>query len=209
MAGSSPSHPNCLIIPGLHGSGPDHWQTRWEQREDCRRVDLGAWNNPHRSHWITKLDLAIAYEREPVILVAHSLGCLAAAWWAALASTDRRGQVAGALLVAPPDVERRDAHPILQRFAPVPRVILPFPTMVVASTDDPYATINRSYAFAMRWGVEFRDVGALGHINADSRLGNWPEGQGMLAELGAAPAAFRDFGGDRFRHSLFQGRTRD
>lgn len=187
MVASRTARPNCLTVPGLYGSGPDHWQTRWEEREDVRRVDLGAWDNPHRSHWITKLDLVIAYEREPVVLVAHSLGCLAVAWWAALASADRCGQVAGALLVAPPDVERVDAHPILQRFAPVPRVTLPFPAIVVASVDDPYATIERSYAFAIRWGTEFREVGALGHINAESGIGAWPEGQAMLAALGAAP----------------------
>jgi predicted alpha/beta hydrolase family esterase len=211
MAGSSHIHPNCLTVPGRYGSGPDHWQSRWERRGDVRRVDLGAWDNPHRSHWITKLDLAIAYEREPVILVAHSLGCLAVAWWCALASADRRDQVAGALLVAPPDVERPDAHPILRRFAPAPRMTFPFPAIVAASTDDPYAAIARAHGCAARWGADFRDVGALGHINADSGLGEWPEGQAMLVELGAAPpnaaqrsashliAGRRRFPGEAFR----------
>jgi predicted alpha/beta hydrolase family esterase len=128
-----------------------------------------------------------------------------------LASADRRDQVAGALLVAPPDVERPDAHPILRRFAPAPRMTFPFPAIVAASTDDPYAAIARAHGCAARWGADFRDVGALGHINADSGLGEWPEGQAMLVELGAAPpnaaqrsashliAGRRRFPGEAFR----------
>lgn len=181
--------PRLLIIPGLGNSGPDHWQTRWEERiEHSERVDLGSWDNPHRSHWVTKLDLAIAAANAPVFLAAHSLGCLAVAWWAALAAHERKGKVRGALLVAPPDVERDPVHPALARFAPVPDILLPFHALVVASTDDHYATIERSARFARKWGAAFRDIGALGHINADSRLGDWPEGLALLEPmLGRSP----------------------
>lgn len=184
MARSPISKPIHLLIPGLNNSGPRHWQTRWEEsRDDCERVDLGAWSNPHRSHWVTKLDHAIAERHEPIILVAHSLGCLTVAWWAAFSSAERFTSIVGAMLVAPPDVEREGAHPILVRFAPAPRKPLPFPTLVVASTDDPYATIERSQAMADQWRAHFLNIGALGHINADSFLGDWPEGQRLLADF--------------------------
>ncbi len=184
MSEIAASQTRCLIVPGLHNSGPRHWQTRWEEvREDCVRVDLGAWSNPHRSHWITKLDLAIAYSDRPVVLVGHSLGCLAIAWWAALADQERLAQIAGALLVAPPDVERDHAKDVLQRFAPAPKVEFPFRALLVASRDDPYATPERSRIFARRWGAEFVDAGFLGHINSDSFLGDWPDGQRLLDQL--------------------------
>src|SRR3546814_15586112 len=77
--------PLCLIVPGLNNSGPSHWQTLWEQsRPDCERVDLGMWSRPHRNHWVTKLDQAIGRAPAPIVLVAHSLGCHAVAWWAEL-----------------------------------------------------------------------------------------------------------------------------
>ncbi len=72
-----------LTIPGLGNSGPDHWQTRWEaQRPDCRRVELGMWDAPYRNTWVNQLNLAIHCARAPVVLAAHSLGCLTVAWWA-------------------------------------------------------------------------------------------------------------------------------
>lgn len=176
-----PVQPTCLIVPGLNNSGPRHWQTAWEHtRRDCERVDLGSWSNPHRNHWVTKLDLAISDRSGPVVLVAHSLGCLAVAWWAALTEPSEQAHVVSALLVAPPDVEDAGAKPVVQRFAPAPRTTFRFPAIVVASSDDPYATIERSRIFARRWGAEFVDAGPLGHINADSFLGDWPEGQKLL-----------------------------
>jgi len=182
--------PRCLLVPGLNNSGPRHWQSRWEViRDDCFRVDLGAWSNPHRSHWVTKLDLQIAQEQAPVILVAHSLGCLAIAWWTALASPDRLTRVAGAMLVAPPDVENPEAHEILRRFAPAPLVQFPFPAVLVASRDDNYASFDRSGLFARRWGVDLHDAGQAGHINADSFLGDWSEGQLILDKLIGSSAA--------------------
>lgn len=176
--------PTCLIVPGLNNSCPRHWQSIWAQtRTDCERVDLGSWGNPHRNHWVTKLDLEINRKSRPVILVAHSLGCLAVAWWAALTEPREQENVVGALLVAPPDVEHVRAHALVERFAPAPRTTFSFPAIVVASSDDHYATIERSRVFARRWGAQFVDAGPIGHINADSMLGEWPEGQELLNRL--------------------------
>lgn len=184
MASSSSNDamvPTVLTVPGLNGSGPAHWQTLWEQtRPDTTRVDLGMWHTPHRNSWVTKLDQAIRRAQAPVVLVAHSLGCVAVAWWAALSPQLPDGPVIGALLVAPADVDRSDAPAEIKGFAPTPRLRLPFPSLVVASTDDPWMRHDRARSLAADWGSHFVDAGARGHLNADSGLGAWREGQELL-----------------------------
>ena len=116
-----PAQPTILTVPGLGGSGPSHWQSLWESaRPDTVRVELGMWNTPHRNAWVTKLDQAISAAQAPVILAAHSLGCLAVAWWAELTRQPYGWPVAGALLVAPADVDRPDAQDDLKAFRPSP-----------------------------------------------------------------------------------------
>lgn len=197
MAPSSPvANPKVLIVPGLEGSGVDHWQSAWErERGDCRRVELGDWSDPQRDAWSTRLDRAIEAEAGGVYLVAHSLGCLAVCWWAARARSADIEKVAGALLVAPPDVDRDKVDARLARFAPTPDAPLPFPAMLVASSNDPYASIDRSRAMAAMWDAQLVDLGALGHINARSGLGAWPGGQLLLALLIRQGASRVDRGG--------------
>jgi predicted alpha/beta hydrolase family esterase len=180
--------PTILTVPGLGNSGPTHWQTLWEQADrDCVRADLGMWSDPRRNAWVTRLEQAIRTAEAPVILVAHSLGCLAVAWWAELAGQQWGAPVAGALLVAPPDVERADACREIAGFAPAPQVSLPFPSILVASEDDPYCSRQRAFDMARLWGSHFVDAGACGHINAESDLGWWDEGRQLLDRLiGAA-----------------------
>lgn len=173
--------PLILTVPGLGGSGPSHWQTLWEDsRPDTTRVELGMWDKPHRNAWVTKLDQAIRGAQAPVVLAAHSLGCLAVAWWAELAGQPFGWPVAGALLVAPADVDRHDARPELAGFRPTPQRPLPFPSILVASSDDPYIAIDRAQALASRWGSYFVDAGPQGHLNAASGIGWWEEGQTLL-----------------------------
>jgi predicted alpha/beta hydrolase family esterase len=173
----------CLIIPGLGSSGPDHWQTRWErERPDCRRVPLGDWDDPTPVGWIAALSTAIERVEGFPILVAHSLGCLAVAWWSRIAG-EQAARVTGALLVAPPDVERDGVDPRLGRFAPLPRRALPFPAILVASRDDPYADVARSRDMAAAWSADFHDAGAAGHINGASGLGSWDQGQALVGRL--------------------------
>ena len=174
----------CLIVPGLSSSGPDHWQTLWEHdRADCRRVETGCWDDPQRDRWVVGLDRAVRAAPGRPILVAHSLGCLAVAWWAEGIGRDQGDRIGGALLVAPPDVDRANVDPRLQRFAPTPSAVLPFPTILVASRNDPYAAIERSRAMADDWGAAFVDAGVKGHLNAQSQLGNWLIGQRLLDRL--------------------------
>jgi len=173
--------PIILTVPGLGGSGPSHWQTLWEQsRPDTHRVELGMWNSPHRNTWVTKLDQAIRQAQAPVVLAAHSLGCLAVAWWAELAGQPFGWPVAGALLVAPADVDRDDVRPELAAFQPTPIKPLPFPSIVVASSDDPWIAADKARALAGGWGSFFVDAGPQGHLNAASGIGWWEEGQSLL-----------------------------
>jgi predicted alpha/beta hydrolase family esterase len=184
---SSATEPLILIVPGLCNSGPDHWQTAWEHDlPNCARVELGMWSNPNRNAWVNQLNLAIQRAGRPVILVAHSLGCHAVAWWNEYERPQAGGPVIGALLVAPPDVEDKQADQRLARFAPVMRNPLPFPSAVVASRDDPYVEFGRARRLARIWKSRFVDAGWLGHINAASGIGDWPFGKFLLRQLKSA-----------------------
>jgi len=180
----SASCPVLLTVPGLNNSGPGHWQTVWEERlPDCHRVEFGMWERPHRNTWVNKLDHAIREAGRPAILVAHSLGCLAVAWWAQLEQPAPGGPVRGALLVAPPEVDRDPLDPRIATFAPTPAVRLPFPAIVVGSRNDPYMKRSAARRLARIWGCGFADAGEAGHINAESALGDWPFGRFLLGQL--------------------------
>jgi hypothetical protein len=175
-----------LIVPGLGGSGPEHWQSLWQARlPDATRVEQADWNKPDRPGWIAVLDGAIAAAGEPPVLVAHSLSCALVAHWAAA----HRRPVRAALLVGPADVDS-DAHtpPEAHVFRPMPKGRLPFPAIVVASRNDPYVKFDRAQVFASAWGAELVDAGDAGHINTSAGYGEWPAGEALLARL-LAPAA--------------------
>lgn len=181
---STTPEPLILTVPGLSNSGPNHWQTAWEQeRDDCQRVELGMWDNPHRNTWVNQLNFAIALADRPVVLVAHSLGCLTVAWWALLEAPRSADTVIGALLVAPCEVDHGPVDPRLTKFAPLPQRELPFPSVLVASRDDPYMAYGRAVKLARTWGSWLVDAGHEGHINADSGLGSWPFGKSLLGKL--------------------------
>lgn len=174
-----------LILPGLYNSGEGHWQTRWEAMlPGARRVQQRNWDKPDRADWVAMLDAEIAAESSPVLLVAHSLGCVLTAWWAAVHwDATHATKVKGALLVAPPDVERTAFHELATGFAPIPRIALPFRSIVVASTDDPWCALPRARSWSTDWQAEFKEIGLRGHINGDSGLGDWPQGLRWLEKL--------------------------
>jgi predicted alpha/beta hydrolase family esterase len=180
MSRVAKSDPICLLIPGIDGSGAGHWQTSWTaDRDRFRLLDLGSWQLPDREQWIKRLDEAIDREgKRPVILVAHSLGCLLVAWWAERFPVKAAG-LAGAMLVAPCDVDL-SYDDRLRRYAPMPAQPLPFPAIVVASTNDPHAPISSSAGLAHSLDADLFEIGPLGHINAASRLGDWDQGLRLL-----------------------------
>jgi predicted alpha/beta hydrolase family esterase len=175
---------DVLLLPGLGDSPPRHWQSHWEQLSHCRRVSLGDWSRPRLHEWVPALDRAVRESARPVVLAAHSLGCLAAAWWASLCWVEAfRDKVRGALFVAPPDVDALEADPRIRDFRPLPRLRLPFRTILVASRSDPYAPYARSERMAACWGSELVDAGEAGHLNAESGLYEWTQGLRLLAGL--------------------------
>jgi uncharacterized protein len=166
---------DILIVPGHTNSGPDHWQSRWQQRlSSARRVEQDDWDSPLRDAWVSRLVNTVEGCRRPVVLVAHSLGVITVAHAAPLLP---RAIVRGAFLVAPPDTEDpRLVLAIERSFAPVPRDPLPFPSLLVASRSDPYCAFGRAEDFAYAWGSALLDAGDAGHINTASGYGPWPEG---------------------------------
>lgn len=172
---------NVLVLPGWEGSGPRHWQTLWEQRHGYRRVEQHDWKRPLRGDWIARLEDVVLSCDEPAVLVAHSLGCILAAAWAAHSRNTHR--VKAALLVAAPDVERADIREQLPSWPPIELGALPFASVLLASRDDPYCEPERAQLFAHAWRAQFMDYGPCGHINADSGLASWPEGHVLLQDL--------------------------
>ena len=143
------------------------------------------WDRPSRNVWVNQLNHAIHASSQPAILVAHSLGCHAVAWWAAMERPATFGPVVGALLVAPPGVGPGVIDERLGAFAPVPDVVLPFPSILVASRNDPYLGFNNARALASQWGCRFADAGRSGHINAESNNQRWEFGRFLLDQVTA------------------------
>lgn len=168
-----------LLLPGWLGSGAGHWQRRWEALYGDELVEQADWQAPRRGDWIAQLEDVLLSRPGPVALVGHSLGChLAAAWAMSSRHTDR---VVGSLLVAPPDLQRTDLPSALRPWQqPLQQHALPFAATVAASSDDPYCTWDASQDLATRWGADCVNLGARGHVNADSGLNDWPQGRSLL-----------------------------
>lgn len=172
---------DILIVPGLHGSGPTHWQSRWEIKlSSARRVQQSDWARPRRADWEATLAKAIAECRRPVVIVAHSLGVVTT-----LHAAPRMAEtIAGAFLVAPPSEQAMREFPDVDAaFLPYPRARLPFPTVLVGSASDPYADPAFARGLSDDIGARFIDAGDSGHINVESGHGPWPEGSLALAHF--------------------------
>ena len=172
---------NVLILPGWQGSGPDHWQSRWERAYGYSRVEQHDWLRPLRGDWLARLEDVLLGCDEPAVLVAHSLGCQHVAAWAAHSRNTHL--VRAALLVAPPDVEREDVRALLPSWSPVALGKLPFEARLYASSNDPFCAPERTRQFAAAWGAQVIDAGSRGHLNAQSGLGDWPEAHAQLQQL--------------------------
>jgi predicted alpha/beta hydrolase family esterase len=171
-----------LILPGLGNSGEKHWQTFWHKKfENSVRLVQDNWDEPILNEWLERLNEEVVKLDEPTILVAHSLAVSLVLHWA---EANSNKNIVGALLVAPADVDSPQHTPdIIRNFSPMPIYKLPFPSIVVASENDPYATFERKKYFAEKWGSDFVNVGKQGHINSDSDLKYWEEGQLILQQL--------------------------
>lgn len=175
--------PTLVIVPGLGDSGPEHWQTLWEQKFGAARVRQDDPERPTPEGWSARLQEVVEATPGELMLVGHSCGVLTIVHWARLYGGHKR--VRGALLVAPTDADQITTYaqyPGVRDLAPTPLEPLPFPALVVASEDDPFAAFGRAQVFAEAWGAEFVTAGEAGHINVASGHGEWAEGEVLLSE---------------------------
>jgi len=163
-----------VLVPGLHDSSYEHWQSRWQRAHPgLWRVRQDDWSTPDLRVWAARLDQVRALDKRPVLLVARSFGCLAALY----SITHNPRAVAGALLVAPADPDKFGVADMLP-FSPVI-----CPSVLISSSNDPWMRADQAARWVRRWGSTLVEAGALGHINADSGLGDWPFGQEKLQLL--------------------------
>jgi len=173
-----------LIVPGWYGSPDDHWQSHWQRvLPNSARVEQADWLAPRREDWVAELERCIAYDAQPVVLLAHSLGCITIAHWAAQAPLASLQRVSGALLVAPADVQRNHCPEALRNFAPIPQLPLPFASLLVGSDNDTAASAERAHEMGRSWGSEIAILSGAGHINVKSGHHRWEQGFAYLYRL--------------------------
>ncbi|CAH0995394.1 hypothetical protein EMA8858_01515 [Emticicia aquatica] len=173
---------NYFILPGLGNSGANHWQTHFENLGDnFKRINQQEWDAPYCDDWLETIDKTLAeYDLENVILIGHSLACTTIAHWA----KKYNKTIKGALLVAPSDIENPVYTFPATGFTPIPLEKIKFKTIVVASSNDEWVSLERAKFFAENWGSEFINIGDAGHINADAGYGEWNFGLEILKKLG-------------------------
>ncbi|MFI5156727.1 MAG: RBBP9/YdeN family alpha/beta hydrolase [Chitinophagales bacterium] len=169
-----------FILPGLNNSGATHWQSQWEKAYGFTRINQDDWDTPSCADWLERIDqhLSRLADKE-ILLVGHSLACCTIAHWA---NASRRF-IKGALLVGPSDVEAPSYPKGTTGFSPMPLQEIQFPTVVLASTNDEYVSVERAQYFADQWKSKLVWVGEKGHINSASNLGRWQEGYEWLLKL--------------------------
>ncbi len=173
-----------LILPGIGNSGPEHWQTRWEKIDlSFQRVEQDEWEAPRCNDWVKRLDEVIDSISDDVILVAHSSACALVAHWTRQSLPVNINKVRGALLVAPSDPTGPNYPVGPSGFDPVPMELMPYASIVVASTDDKYVTLQRAAEYADAWHSRLVILENAGHINSSSGLGDWPYGLELLKEI--------------------------
>lgn len=168
------SQATILMVPGYKGSGENHWQTRWENNlKSATRVQMGDWHKPVFEEWRQNLIDAVKSAVKPVVIIGHSIGAQVIVH----ASDEFEGKVAGAFLVAPPDVENASIRPRhLLTFGPYSRQPLAFPSFTIASRNDQFCSYEKAEEMAASWGSFLVDAGQSGHIDDASGHGTWPEG---------------------------------
>ncbi|WP_400194315.1 RBBP9/YdeN family alpha/beta hydrolase [Hymenobacter sp. B81] len=169
-------------IPGLRNSGPDHWQSQWEAQSptEFSRIEQDNWQAPDCTQWTATIETQLAaFDTARVVLTGHSVGCAAIVQWYAR----YRRTLRGALLVAPSDVDHPAYPPYITGFSPLFLAPLPFPSIVVASSNDHVVALDRARYFAACWGSQFVELPLAGHIEGKSGFGAWPEGLQLVRSL--------------------------
>lgn len=171
-----------IIIPGLHNSDPEHWQSYFERSSpaDFIRIEQKDWDRPDCETWITQIEKALAhFDHSKLILIGHSIGCMAIVHW-----LKQYGHaIKGTFLVAPSDADKDGFPSYISGFSPIPMNPLSCPSFLVASTDDHVTSLQRSEEIAKAWGSELILLEEAGHIESKSGYGEWKEGLKMIERL--------------------------
>lgn len=172
---------NYLILPGYGNSDEDHWQTYFEKKlPQCHRIVQNSWDNPVCEDWINTIQHYVSqFPPETIILVSHSLGGIALAHWV----LRYQMKIKGAFLVAPPNLETPYIDLKLESFLPLPTLKFPFPSCLIASSNDPWTNLEKSRLFAENWGSKLINIGEAGHINTSSGYGTWETGLELLKDF--------------------------
>lgn len=169
-----------VIQPGWKGSEPEHWQSHWAQQLGALRVENHDWFDPTPTAWLQQLHQTLNQAQKPVIIIAHSLGCVTVAHYL---KNHLAKNIAGVFLVAPADVERQHAPECLARFAPLPALNFPCPVSVIASDNDPFCVPQRAQIMAQQWGAALTWLPQAGHINVASGHTEWTDGLLLLEQF--------------------------
>jgi predicted alpha/beta hydrolase family esterase len=168
---------STVFVAGYGNSTEGHWQNSWcKITKNSYWVEQDDWNNPNCVGWIESLNALVQSIDGPILLVSHSLGGSTIIEW----SKKYSANIIGAFMVAVPDVQCEHFPKEISGYQLPPLEKLPFPSMVLASTNDPYSTLDRSKYFVGIWGSDLTIVGDLKHVNADSNIGEWPYGLNLL-----------------------------
>lgn len=163
-----------IIVPGLHNSDENHWQSRWQSLlPHSQRIEVDDWSTPDLEKWRSAIRKSLDANSQPAVIIAHSFGTLASASLA----FDYADKIAALFLVGPADP---DKFSVAER---LPHSILPVKTKIIASSNDPWMTDSKAAYWALQWGADFRRLKNVGHINSDSNLGVWPQGISELQQL--------------------------
>jgi predicted alpha/beta hydrolase family esterase len=173
---------STVFVAGYGNSEPEHWQRLWyESTKDAYWVEQKDWNNPNRDIWIDELEKTLLHVKEPILIVAHSIGCHTVVEWAN--QYYKNQNIIGALLVAPPNTSAKSFPKDIKGYENPPLEKLPFSSTCILSSNDPYSSLAKAEFLAKKWGSKVVHVGNKGHINLDSNLGYWEEGREILKAL--------------------------
>jgi len=175
-----PTTQPVVILPGLGGSGPEHWQSwlagRLADGHQVRFPDLPNLDAPVLADWLTALGATLdglpdgGYD-----VVCHSLAGLL--WLHHAARRPAGPRPARVLLVAPPSP--RTAIPELRTFVPPPLDAdavrrAAGGTVLVCADNDPYCPEGAALAYGRPLKLPVTVLPGQAHLNTEAGYGPWP-----------------------------------
>lgn len=173
---------STVFVAGYGNSEPEHWQRLWfEKTKNAHWVEQKDWNSPNRDMWIEELEKTLLNVNYPILIIAHSIGCQTVVEW--VEKYYKNQDIIGALFVAPPDTSAESFPKVIVGYKNTLQKKLPFNSICILSSNDPYSSIENAEKLAKLWESEVVHVGKKGHINLASNLRYWDEGRKILERL--------------------------